>query len=103
VPGQVGSSVILGHVDSLVGPAVFYRLRELTAGNRIDVRLSDGDLVQFRVVRVATYKYQDFPAEQVYAGTARRATLNLVTCGGEYDADRGGYQSNVVVFTERVP
>ena len=28
-PGQVGSAVILGHVDDRRGPAVFFRLRSL--------------------------------------------------------------------------
>ena len=31
-----------------------------------------------------------------------RSELNLVTCGGAYDASRGGYQSNVVVYTRLV-
>ena len=33
----------------------------------------------------------------------RARSLNLVTCGGEYDAARGGYQSNVVVHATWVP
>lgn len=102
VPGQIGSAVILGHVDSVEGPAVFYRLSELVAGDRVDVRVSDGSVSTFRVDRVATYDNEEFPAQQVYAGSPGRATLNLVTCGGVYDADRGGYQSNVVVSTKRV-
>src|SRR5262249_4149759 len=34
-PGEVGSSIIAGHIDSYLGPGVFYRLRELHPGNRI--------------------------------------------------------------------
>jgi LPXTG-site transpeptidase (sortase) family protein len=102
VPGQDGSAVILGHVDSREGPAVFFRLGELASGDRIRVRLADGVVERFRVVRVATYANEDFPAHRVYAGTPRRSTLTLVTCGGEYDPERGGYQSNVVVFTEKI-
>lgn len=101
-PGQAGSSVILGHLDSSEGPAVFFRLDELVAGDRLRVRLADGNVERFEVVRVATYANEDFPAREVYAGSPRRSTLNLVTCGGEYDPARGGYQSNVVVFTEKV-
>ncbi|MDP3967431.1 MAG: sortase [Nocardioides sp.] len=101
-PGQLGSSVILGHLDSREGPAVFFRLDELVAGDRLRVRLADGTVERFEVVRVATYANEDFPARRVYAGSPRRSTLNLVTCGGEYDPDRGGYQSNVVAFTKKV-
>lgn len=102
VPGQLGSSVILGHVDSTQGPAVFYQLRYLKPGNQISVRLSDGAIAHFKVARVATYLNENFPATKVYAGSPGRPTLNLVTCGGEYKADAGGYQSNVVAFTDYV-
>lgn len=99
-PGQPGSAVILGHVDSAEGPAVFFRLRFLTPGDRLEARLADGTTAFFRVTRVATYANEDFPARRVYAGGRERPALNLVTCGGVYDRDRGGYQSNVVVFSE---
>lgn len=102
-PGQPGASVVLGHVDSIEGPAVFHQLAQLRTGDRVQVRLSDGSVAQFAVRRVATYANADFPAEQVYAGSPDQSALNLVTCGGRYDADLGGWQSNVVVFTELVP
>jgi sortase (surface protein transpeptidase) len=101
VPGQHGSTVILGHVDSTRGPAVFYRLHELVRGDRFLVRMSDGSDTHFTVTRVATYPNAEFPAQRVYAGTPGRATLSLVTCGGDFDADAGGYQANVVVFAQR--
>ncbi|WP_209021744.1 class F sortase [Nocardioides sp. 503] len=101
-PGRPGSSVLLGHVDSTAGPAVFHRLKELRAGVTLEVRLDDGSVARFEVTRTATYDNEDFPAQEVYGGSTRRRLLNLVTCGGEYDAERGGWQSNVVVFTELV-
>jgi hypothetical protein len=100
-PGQVGSSVILGHVDSLQGPAVFYRLRFLRPGNHVDVRLRNGAVAHFAVQRVATYPNAAFPARKVY-GSPGYAALNLVTCGGAYERAHGGYQSNVVVYTRLV-
>jgi LPXTG-site transpeptidase (sortase) family protein len=95
-PGSPGSSVILGHVDSLQGPAVFARLGELRRGDAVVVQLEDGSTVRFSVYSVRTYPNADFPAQQVYGRHGRRE-LNLVTCGGDYDASRGGYQANVVV------
>jgi hypothetical protein len=99
-PGQLGSAVVLGHVDSMRGPAVFYELRTLQRGDDVDVRLADGALARFRVDRVRTYLNADFPARRVY-GSHGFAGLNLVTCGGAYDPDTG-YQANVVVFTRLV-
>ena len=100
-PGAAGSSVILGHVDSTSGPAVFFRLDELSPGDRIAVRMDDGTTAQFRVRAVETYPNADFPARKVY-GRQGRSQLNLVTCGGAYDSSRGGYQANVVVYSSRV-
>jgi sortase (surface protein transpeptidase) len=100
-PGQVGSAVILGHVDSLQGPAVFYQLRYLEQGSRVDVRLRNGAVAHFEVQRVATYPNDEFPARQVYSSHGYPA-LNLVTCGGAYDKANGGYQSNVVAYTRLV-
>ena len=95
-PGARGSAVILGHVDSTEGPGVFYRLSELERGDRVRVGLADGSESWFRVRSVSTYPNAAFPANKVYAAPRGRI-LNLVTCGGEYDADLGGYQANVVV------
>ncbi len=95
-PGARGSAVILGHVDSLHGPAVFYLLRTLTVGDLVEVRIADGTSERFRVRSVRVYPNERFPAQHVYAAKGGR-TLNLVTCGGEYDAAHGGYQANVVV------
>jgi hypothetical protein len=100
-PGQVGSAVILGHVDSLTGPAVFYELRRLARGDRVDVRLEGGAVTHFEVREVATYRNRDFPAQKVY-GSHGYPGLNLVTCGGDYEKDHGGYQANVVAFTRQV-
>ncbi len=100
-PGQPGSAVILGHVDSMQGPAVFYRLRHLEPGDLVLVDAADGSTTTFRVLRLATYPNESFPAQEVYAAPGRRRLLNLVTCGGNYDPG-SGYQANVVVYTRWV-
>ena len=96
-PGDPGSAVILGHVDSKRGPAVFFRLRELRPGDEIDVTLADGSSVRFVVQRTAQYDKQRFPTDDVYYPTLRSA-LRLVTCGGQFDRTTGHYRSNIVVF-----
>ena len=98
-PGEPGSAAVLGHVDSRTGPAVFHRLGDLRAGQRVEVVRVDRSVAVFTVRAVRTYPNADFPATRVYRSTGRRS-LTLVTCGGAYDRDRGGYQANVVVFAE---
>lgn len=97
-PGQLGSAVILGHVDNYTGPGVFFELRTLAAGDLVDVTLTDGVIAQFSVTSVAMYSKPDFPADQVYTSHGFSA-LQLVTCGGTFDHQTGSYLSNVVVYT----
>lgn len=96
-PGDPGSAVILGHVDSTRGPAVFYRLRELRPGDEITIRRADGSSVRFVVQRTAQYDKRRFPTEEVYYPTLAPA-LRLVTCGGQFDFATGHYRSNIIVF-----
>jgi sortase (surface protein transpeptidase) len=100
-PGQVGSSVILGHVDSYLGPAVFFRLRSLRPGNQVDVSLADGVVAHFLVREVAMYPKATFPTVQVY-GSHGYSALQLVTCGGVFDTQTRSYLSNVVVYTSLI-
>jgi LPXTG-site transpeptidase (sortase) family protein len=97
VPGDVGPAVIAGHVDSRSGPAVFFRLEELAAGDTVQVTRSDGRDVEFRVTRVAQYPKTDFATEEVY-GPTTGPELRLITCGGTFDRTRRSYLDNVVVY-----
>jgi sortase (surface protein transpeptidase) len=101
-PGDPGSAVILGHVDSKRGPAVFFRLRELRRGDEIIVTRAGGSSVRFAVERTEQYDKRRFPTEAVYYPTLTPA-LRLVTCGGEFDATAGHYRSNVIVFATLKP
>jgi Sortase domain len=55
VPGQAGPAVLVGHVDSYLGAAVFARLKELKPDDRIRVVMNDGSMVVFAVSRVDQY------------------------------------------------
>ena len=101
-PGDPGSAVILGHVDSKSGPAVFYRLRELRRGDLVEVARADGSTVRFAVQRTEQYDKRRFPTDEVYYPTLTPA-LRLVTCGGEFNATAGHYRSNIIVFATLRP
>ena len=96
-PGQPGPAVILGHVDSKTGPAVFFRLRALRPRDVVRVGLADGRILVFRVQRVERYPKDKFPTEAVYLPTLNRE-LRLITCGGEFDYAAGSYRDNIVVY-----
>jgi sortase (surface protein transpeptidase) len=101
-PGDPGSAVILGHVDSTSGPAVFYRLSELRRGDTVTIRRADGSSVRFVVQRIQQYPKDRFPTDEVYYPTLTPA-LRLVTCGGQFDYATGHYRSNVIVFATIQP
>jgi hypothetical protein len=97
-PGQAGAAVLLGHVDSAAtGPAVFYRLGDLTPGDLIYVARQDNRTAVFEVTSVSLYPAADFPAFRVYGLTAD-PTLRLVTCGGDFDLRTRHYLDRTVVF-----
>lgn len=96
-PGAIGSSIIVGHVDSAKGPAVFFRINTLTHGDKIYVKRADGTMVEFRVTSVQNYPKDDFPTQAVY-GPVPDAELRLITCGGTFDKAAGHYVKNIVVY-----
>lgn len=100
-PGDIGSSIIAGHIDSYLGPGVFFRLRLLRPGNLVYVREADGRVAVFRVNSVRMYPKDHFPTTTVY-GPSPDAELRLITCGGVFDHATGSYLSNVVAYTTEV-
>jgi sortase (surface protein transpeptidase) len=96
-PGQIGASVIEGHVDTYQGPAVFFRLGGLRPGDSVDVTLADGITAVFRVTGVRQYPKSNFPTKIIY-GATEHAALRLITCGGAFDYATGHYLSSTVVF-----
>jgi hypothetical protein len=101
-PGAVGPAVLAGHVDSWAGPAVFFRLADLTAGDEVLVGRSDGTTARFTVTRVARYPKSAFSTAEVY-GPTPDAQLRLITCGGRFDRSLRSYTDNVVVFARQTP
>lgn len=96
-PGGIGSSIIAGHIDSYLGPGVFYRLREMKAGERIYIRRTNRTVAVFRVTAKHTFLKSQFPTRDVY-GPTPTAQLRLITCGGTFDVATGHYLSNIIVF-----
>lgn len=95
-PGRTGPSVITGHVTvGEYGDGVFRRLERLRRGDRVTVRLENGEAAVFAVSAVRKVPKADFPADDVY-GDVARPELRLITCGGPRTDD--GYPDNVIVF-----
>lgn len=96
-PGEVGTAVIAGHVDTTTSAAVFARLYELQKGDLIYVDRADGRRAAFVVDSAETFDKSDFPSDRVYAD-ASRPEVRLITCAGNYDRSARDYTDNLVVF-----
>lgn len=96
-PGEMGPAVIFGHVDSYIGPAIFFSLGQLKAGDEIKVGREDGSEARFVVTKLERYPQSNFPSAMVY-GDIDHAGLRLITCSGVYDRSRGEYTHNLVVY-----
>lgn len=102
VPGDVGPAVLAGHVDSVRGPGVFFQLKSLQLGDRLQVERSDGRTVTFAVTSVRMFPKDQFPIDDVYGPTSV-PELRLVTCGGPFDRVGGRHLDNVVVRAVAAP
>lgn len=100
-PGQYGPAVIVGHVDTRTGPAVFHDLKTLRAGDRIEVAREDRSLAIFEVNSVKRFDKGRLPVDEVF-GDFSRPSLRLITCGGRWVGGETGYADNVVVFASLV-
>lgn len=99
-PGEQGTAVAVGHLDTATGPAVFAGLAEAERGRLVEVTRADGRIAVYAVDAVKSYEKDRFPNREVY-GARGRPELRLITCGGDYDR-RTGYSGNVVVFAHLV-
>jgi Sortase domain len=91
-----GSVVLAGHLDTRsfgLGPLV--RLRETRPGDPVEVTMSDGKRRTYQVSEVERFDRQALP-ETLFSRSGPER-LRVITCGGEYDPETGGYQQNLVV------
>lgn len=100
-PGEFGPAVVLGHVDSHTGPAVFYSLGQLVEGDEIFIERDDGSIAVFAVTTLERPSQETFPTERVY-GNIDHAGLRLITCTGTYDRAHERYTHNLIVYAALV-
>ncbi len=99
-PGARGPTVLLGHVDSTAGPAVFSDLRDLGPGEVVELTVADGSVARYEVVGTEQFPKDEFPTAAVFGATADDV-LRLVTCTGAFDRGARSYVDNLVVTAVR--
>ncbi|MGW4385717.1 class F sortase [Streptomyces sp. NPDC004685] len=97
-PGERGTALLVGHVDTDTRPAVFYRLSSAEPGDKVRVARDDGSVAEFTVDDVQVFSRDRFDAQKAYGQRqSDRAELRLITCGGSFDRASRTYTANVVV------
>jgi len=97
VPGDPGVSVLVGHIDDDDGPAVFFPLQRLKAGEEVLIPRSDGSTARYTVSELKVFPKGRFPTEEVF-GAGSGPGLRLITCIGRFDRRQQTYLDNLVVF-----
>lgn len=98
-PGERGPAVLVGHFDTVEGPAVLKNIAKVRTSDRITVARADGSKAVFAVRELQQVGKGAFPTEKVYGDTAG-PELRLITCGGEL---RNGHRpDNIIVFADLV-
>lgn len=98
-PGEQGSAVIAGHVNTPEGKGIFWDLHKLEAGDEVKVSDKNGETRVFEVVDKKAFDLGEAPVDQIFGYTPRRM-LNLITCTGDYNYDKGTHEQRLVVYTE---
>ncbi|MFC9496294.1 class F sortase [Streptomyces sp. NPDC056975] len=100
-PGETGTSIIAGHVDTKTSAAVFAGLTNLKTGDTFSVERADSRTASFVVDSAETFAKNNFPNERVYGDTPQ-AQVRLITCTGVYDHVKKDYTDNLVVFAHLI-
>jgi sortase (surface protein transpeptidase) len=101
MPGQDGTSVILGHVDNVTGVSVFFYIKTLQPGDIVKVVRADGTAAAFSVDGTQKVAKATFPSGAIY-GNTRYPELRLITCGGPFDSATGQYLDNIIVYSHLI-
>ncbi|HVX23787.1 MAG TPA: sortase [Candidatus Saccharimonadales bacterium] len=102
-PGKTGAMLLDGHVSSWTAHGVFYGIKDLAAGDTLQIVRGDGVIFNYRVV-----KHQIFDHDKVDMQSAMRPVdptkpgLNLITCTGDVINGTNEFNERVVVYAKQV-
>lgn len=100
LPGKGGNVVLAGHVDYIrYGPAVFWRLQELSAGDVVTIRMQDGTEASYKIEFNKRITVGDADWSNIVNATAEES-ITLITCAGQFEAGR--YTDRTIVWGRRV-
>ncbi len=100
IPGNAGVSLIDGHSGGRYQDGIFKRLAVLNPGDKYQIEFGDLSIKEFEVVSVTSYKVNEVIKHMLKKHAGIDKQLNLVTCGGRYDAKTRQYVERVLVVSK---
>jgi sortase A len=98
-PGDPGNALVTGHVDWAgppPRPAVFWRLKELNAGEEFFVVTDKNERLPFKVEWTRIFQRNNAPVEQILGFQIGRV-LTVITCEGQFISSERDYTERRVV------
>ncbi|WP_084243826.1 class F sortase [Planomicrobium okeanokoites] len=99
--GAKGHAVLAGHVDSYTGPAIFYHLKKVEAGEKVIVTDKDGREMVYEIQEKTSYVTDEAPIEEIF-GPSDSRMINLITCTGTFNRDTGSHEERLVVTAKLI-
>jgi LPXTG-site transpeptidase (sortase) family protein len=100
-PGEAGTAVIDGHLNTAQGPGAFWNLKNVKAGDLIAVTDEHGVTRNFQVRKTAVYPVHQAPMREIFTSTDG-THLNLITCAGKWSLKLDHYDKRLIVFADAV-
>jgi LPXTG-site transpeptidase (sortase) family protein len=101
-PGDNGLSIIDGHVQGKYEPGIFKNLDMLRTGDVFAVEFGDQSERHFQVSSVKSYSIEQAAHEMFVTQPDISQQLNLITCGGRFNAQQHLYEQRTIVISKRI-
>lgn len=102
VPGQKGLSIIDGHVSGRYHDAIFKNLINLKSGDQFQVTLGSNKVLNYKVINIQSVSVVQSASVLFSQDPKVSSQLNLITCGGNYDASQQSFDHRVIIYSELV-
>jgi len=102
-PGQLGATLVDGHISSWQTHGIFYNLKDLKPGNTVILERGDGVKISYQVIKSQTYSYNNVDMAAVLSPIQPDTPgLNLITCSGAVIKGTNEFNERLVVFTKQI-
>lgn len=97
LPGQPGLSIIDGHVMGKYSTAIFTNLKNISAGDEIQIEMGDGSKKLFTVVDSHNYAVDQVTNNLFNRIDGVDNQLTLITCSGNFNRGSQTYNERLII------